>query len=43
MEWTATLRDCVGRLAREAPSQTAVVPWSKFAAANTVEFVYVCH
>jgi len=25
MEWTATLRDCVGRLAREAPSQTAVV------------------
>jgi cyclohexanecarboxylate-CoA ligase/acyl-CoA synthetase len=25
MEWTATLRDCVSRLAREAGSQTAVV------------------
>ena len=25
MEWTATLRDCVGRLAREAGSQAAVV------------------
>ena len=25
MDWTATLRDCVGRLAREAAAQTAVV------------------